>query len=73
MPFNPPYPNLVLASPVGAFLITVEVQMSDESTFAGTCTVGPDTSGDTFAGMSGNDLVTTVSPIMNTEAHSSSQ
>jgi hypothetical protein len=36
------------SSPVGAPLITVEVQMSDGSTFAGTYTVGPNTSGDSL-------------------------
>jgi hypothetical protein len=62
MRFNPPCPNLSLSSPVGTYLTTVEVQMSDGSTFAGSYTIGASISG-VIAGTSGNNLVTIVSPI----------
>jgi hypothetical protein len=62
MRFTPPCPNLSRSSPVGTYLTTVEVQMSDGSTFAGSYTIGASISG-VIAGTSGNKLVTIVSPI----------
>jgi hypothetical protein len=62
MRFTPPCPNLSRSPPVGTYLTTVEVQMSDGSALAESYTIGASISG-VIVGTSGNKLVTIVSAI----------
>jgi hypothetical protein len=53
----------IATAPIGTLIATVTVTMSDGSAFAGSYTVGANGNGNTYAIVSGSNLITTVTPI----------